>query len=163
MVKIPSKSGKQIKFHNQTIDMFLEKRDSSGKNECFLYTLSKESHPVPEHFHNELDEFFFVIEGEVRFIISGEYFIAKPGDFIPVLRGTLHGFHQYGSRTSKMWVTTSGASGLAEYFQELSYILNTSYTNNEMVHKFSELFGIYDVVIPEFDIKGFKYVFNKRY
>lgn len=63
----------------------------------------------PLHIHAEEDEFFFVIEGLVKFSIEGKIHVCKPGSFIIAPRGSLHTFVNAGSTTLRMLVTVSPA------------------------------------------------------
>ena len=38
----------------------------------------------PNHYHNIMEENFYIIEGEIEFIINGELIKAKEGDFIHI-------------------------------------------------------------------------------
>lgn len=51
---------------------------------------------VPLHVHLDLDEVFYVLEGEFRFGLADETFTARPGDFLFAAKGTPHGFRCVG-------------------------------------------------------------------
>ncbi|MBA3406979.1 MAG: cupin domain-containing protein [Solirubrobacterales bacterium] len=42
--------------------------------------------------HDQDEEFYWVLEGEYRFTIDEEQFIAGPGGFVFIARGTPHGW-----------------------------------------------------------------------
>ena len=48
------------------------------------------SGPVP-HYHDQ-DEQFFVIDGEITYLVNGEELKAGPGSFVLIPRGTVHSF-----------------------------------------------------------------------
>ncbi len=47
---------------------------------------------LPLHYHNECDEFLYVISGEGLFHLSGNESIARPGTFLRFARRQVHGF-----------------------------------------------------------------------
>ena len=145
-----SETNRRIQFHGQLIDVLLEKNETPSNAECFLYELPVGSEPVPVHFHDHEEEFFFVFEGSAKFIVNGESFIAEPGTFIPVHRGTPHGFQQYGETSCKLWVVATGRDSLADYLSAVSEILNGEYSENKSREKFFKLFKEYGITIPNF-------------
>ena len=144
---MPAKIKRKINSPNHLIEVYLDRSDTASKSESFALTLPVGSQQVPEHYHEKLEELFLITEGEVKFIVSGESFIAKAGDFIPVQRGTLHGFGHHGEIDSKMWVTTVGEAGLLDYLKEVSDILNADLSESEKKQKISALFDHYDAKV----------------
>ncbi|WP_431973851.1 cupin domain-containing protein [Micromonospora haikouensis] len=63
------------------------------------------------HAHGAEDEAFYVVSGEFRFINGDRSFIAGPGDFVYIPRGTRHGFKNLGTEEAKLLVfyTPAGA------------------------------------------------------
>jgi mannose-6-phosphate isomerase-like protein (cupin superfamily) len=47
---------------------------------------------VPMHIHTQEDEVWFVLEGEITFIVDGETHTAGPGGFAYIPRGAAHSF-----------------------------------------------------------------------
>jgi len=47
---------------------------------------------LPLHYHNECDEFLYVVSGEGVFHLSGEESAARPGMFLRFARREVHGF-----------------------------------------------------------------------
>ncbi|PIQ42520.1 MAG: hypothetical protein COV52_10350 [Gammaproteobacteria bacterium CG11_big_fil_rev_8_21_14_0_20_46_22] len=142
----------RIEFHGQTIDVLLQKSQTPSQAECFHYTLPKGSEPVPAHIHAEEEEFFFIIDGQACFTINGEKRIAKAGDFIPVHRGTPHGFQQHGDKDCIMWVVASGKNSLADYLKGVAEILNGNDSEALAKERFLALFKRYGVTIPNFEL-----------
>ena len=132
------------------IDVLLEKNETPSAAECFFYELPLESEPVPVHIHNHEEEFFFIFEGQAKFNISGKETIVQEGDFVPVHRGTPHGFQQHGNKSCKMWVVATGRDNLADYLEQVSLILKGNYSEEESRQRFYKLFKKYEITIPGF-------------
>lgn len=67
------------------------------------------------HVHNENDEAFYLLDGELEFLGGDEKFVASAGDFVYVPRGIRHRFLNKSSQDAKMpFLFTPG--GQEEFF-----------------------------------------------
>jgi mannose-6-phosphate isomerase-like protein (cupin superfamily) len=71
---------------------------------------------VPLHFHTREDEFWFVIDGEIRFIMEDEERVGGPGAFVYIPRTIRHTF-QVLSKTAR-WFGIGTPAGLDQWFFE---------------------------------------------
>jgi quercetin dioxygenase-like cupin family protein len=71
----------------------------------------------PPHVHSRADETFYLLEGQVEFILGEETVVAGPGDFVNVPRGTVHRFQNTGSATARIVLTFTPA-GIERWFEE---------------------------------------------
>jgi quercetin dioxygenase-like cupin family protein len=71
----------------------------------------------PPHIHRREDETFYLIEGEIEFLLGDETVTAGPGDFVSVPRGTVHRFRNAGTETARMILTFTPA-GMERFFEE---------------------------------------------
>ena len=69
-------------------------------------TLPPESF-VPRHVHDTQDEFIYLIEGNLEFVIGSEEAKAGPGDLVSLPRAVPHSIHNRSGKTVKciFWVT----------------------------------------------------------
>ena len=69
---------------------------ASGEDTGGRYSLMYEALPqgagAPPHLHTWSDEHFYILEGEVTFLVGDETRRGKPGDFVFVPRHTRHAF-----------------------------------------------------------------------
>lgn len=56
----------------------------------------------PYHVHRREDESFYVIEGEMAFVVDGQWHYAGPGTFVHGPRDIPHGFAVIGTRPARM-------------------------------------------------------------
>jgi quercetin dioxygenase-like cupin family protein len=68
-----------------------ETKDTGGRFSMMLELLPKGSGPGP-HKHTWSDETFYMLDGEITFLVGGEVKTARTGDFIMVPRNTPHAF-----------------------------------------------------------------------
>jgi quercetin dioxygenase-like cupin family protein len=71
----------------------------------------------PPHIHRNEDETFYVIEGEIEFLLGDEVVTGGVGDFVNVPRDTVHRFHNAGTTPARMILTFSPA-GIERFFEE---------------------------------------------
>ena len=71
----------------------------------------------PPHIHTREDETFYVLEGQVEFLLGDEAIVAGAGDFVNVPRGTVHRFLNTGTETARMVLTFTPA-GIDRWFEE---------------------------------------------
>ncbi|GMV25969.1 MAG: hypothetical protein AMXMBFR58_20000 [Phycisphaerae bacterium] len=71
----------------------------------------------PLHSHEREDEYFYVAEGTVKFVIDGRTFVGGPGSFVLAPRGSVHTFVNAGTTPSRMLISVT-PSGLEQPFRE---------------------------------------------
>src|SRR3712207_3600898 len=73
--------------------------------------------PLP-HLHTREDETFYVLEGELEFMVGERTLSASAGSVVYAPRGVLHGFRNVGTGHSRMAVIITPA-GLEKIFEEV--------------------------------------------
>ena len=71
----------------------------------------------PLHIHTREDETFYVLDGEVEFLLGEETVTARRGDFVNIPRGTVHRFINTGTDTARLVLTFTPA-GIEQWFAE---------------------------------------------
>jgi quercetin dioxygenase-like cupin family protein len=79
--------------------------------------LPKESGP-PAHDH-PWDEGYYIVEGEVRFVLGDKVQLVKSGDFVYAPGGTLHAFQGVSERPARVLVFDAPAAA-EQFFRDLS-------------------------------------------
>lgn len=74
------------------------------------------------HFHHGIDEFFYVLEGELVIRIGDEHHTAPRGTFAFVPRETVHGFHNASARFARVLVMHHPA-GFERFFDEMQQLV----------------------------------------
>ncbi len=72
----------------------------------------------PPHMHTREDETFYVLEGELEFLIGERTISATAGSVVYGPRGIVHSFRNVGSTPSRMAVIITPA-GLEKFFEEV--------------------------------------------
>lgn len=97
----------------------------TGKDTNGMFTMMEQNNApgtgIPMHIHENEDEVFKLLEGEIEFIVDGKVTILNDGDAIYLPRLTPHAFKVTGSKNAKAIVTVFPA-GIEEMFSELSQL-----------------------------------------
>lgn len=72
----------------------------------------------PPHVHSREEEGFYILEGEISFMVNGERIVAKAGTFANIPVGTPHSFKNECDRPAKMLISVAPA-GLERMFVEV--------------------------------------------
>jgi quercetin dioxygenase-like cupin family protein len=71
----------------------------------------------PPHIHTREDESFYLLAGQIEFLLGEQTVLAGPGDYVNVPRGTVHCFRNSGTETARMVLTFTPA-GREKWFEE---------------------------------------------
>ena len=72
----------------------------------------------PPHYHLGYTELFYVIEGEMEFIVNGEINIIRPGESVDLPPNTLHTFNNKSSKNCH-WINVHSPKGFLAFFNDL--------------------------------------------
>lgn len=95
---------------------FLVTGEESGGAYFVMEALVPPGGGPPPHIHREEDETFYVLEGEVEFLLGDETVMARRGDFVNIPRGTVHRFRNTGMGTARLVLTFTPA-GIERFFE----------------------------------------------
>ena len=89
-----------------------------------LFTLEVEVAPgdgPPHHWHEEQDEAWYVLEGDIRFRMGDDVHTVEPGTWAYVPRGTAHCFQNVGREAARMLVIFTPA-GMEPFFEAFASV-----------------------------------------
>jgi quercetin dioxygenase-like cupin family protein len=96
---------------------FLVTGDESGGAYFTMEALVPPGGGPPPHIHSREDETYYLLEGEIEFLLGEETIVAGPGDFVSVPRGNVHRFQNTGTDTARLVLTFTPA-GIERWFEE---------------------------------------------
>jgi mannose-6-phosphate isomerase-like protein (cupin superfamily) len=82
----------------------------------------------PLHYHINEDEGFYIIEGNLTFVIDDKEIKLKTGEFINIPKGVKHTWKNTSSKDTKMNVIFSPA-GIEKMFIELDKLISNEQSN----------------------------------
>ena len=83
-------------------------QESGGKFSIVMLEGPADDRPIPAHYHNQEDEFFYVLEGRLRVWVGDRTRVLYPGDsaFLPAT--VPHSFRMEGTYTKFMGLNSPG-------------------------------------------------------
>ena len=107
--------GKMIPVPGHKVWLKLTGEDTEGRFSLLEVELVGDG--PPQHIHKNEDESFYVLEGEVKFLLGEHTSIAKAGSFVSIPRGTRHAFCRVDKKSAKLLATFTPA-GMEKFFED---------------------------------------------
>ena len=120
-------------------------RESGGTMSAYEFVIPPETAGPPLHLHRNWDEAFYVLEGEMTFLIDGRTSTVPAGSFVFIPRGILHTFWNEGTVPAKQ-LTVFTPAGIEEYFEEVTRVLEGGGENT--LEAATALMEKHDMVVP---------------
>lgn len=126
--------GEHVKLAGQPSDCKVSARDTNGTMAVFEITFG-----WPYHLHHDQDEWLYVIDGEVDFVIGKKRFRAAAGQSVFIPRKTPHGFSPV--ETARMIDVFQPAGPIEDFFRAVSALkdlptreeaINRTYTDQQI-------------------------------
>jgi quercetin dioxygenase-like cupin family protein len=112
---VPAGNGTRLRAFGDEIQIHLGAAQTGGKVTLFTDTTPPGGGPPP-HYHLNEDEWFYVLEGRVSFLVQGKWQEpVGPGAVAFAPRGVVHSFKNAGDTPLRQLITTS-PSGFETFF-----------------------------------------------
>ena len=112
-----------IRIGPLTLRYFNDGRATPGGLDCFEFTVPPQTRGSSLHYHRDVDELVYGVEGRVTFIVDGEDRVIGPRGFTRIPRGAVHGFsNRHDELAVVLSVLSPGTIGAA-YFREMAALL----------------------------------------
>jgi quercetin dioxygenase-like cupin family protein len=102
-----------------SMKVLVERQATKGGVAFFEATIAPRSFGAPPHVHHGEDEYFYVLEGEVRILNDGQTLAAPKGTFAAMTRGHLHAFWNASDMPARMLVGISPGD-FGSFFDEVA-------------------------------------------
>jgi len=113
-----------ISFGSLEINFLFDGDDTNGSLVQFELVVPPGVKVPAPHFHVEVDETLYILEGTLTQLIGTETLELQPGDHCFIKRGTIHGFNNLHEATARALCTLSPASIGPAYFREIAEVIN---------------------------------------
>ena len=94
--------------------------DTKGKFGLYRWNMAPGTPGAAPHFHKTMAESFFIISGTVGLFDGEKWTDGKPGDYVYVPEGGLHGFRNQSSEPASMLILFAPGGPREGYFQGLA-------------------------------------------
>jgi mannose-6-phosphate isomerase-like protein (cupin superfamily) len=112
--------GQPVHVIGEDVTIKISSRDTGGAFAVFEGRTKPLGGP-PLHLHRDQDEWWYIVEGEYRFVVDGQEIYAGAGATVFAPRGSRHTFQNVGTAPGRT-VTTVIPGGLDLFFEELEAI-----------------------------------------
>ena len=117
------RNDKSFTFLGARFDLKVSGKDCNGS--MSIYDTFRAEKVGPQlHSHTDLDEWFFVMEGEFKFKVGEEIMRLKAGDSLLGPRNIPHAFIKTSDGPARLMIIHSPAGTMEEYFQKVSLMKN---------------------------------------
>lgn len=128
------------------VTLKVEGLDSGHRAAVYEFTVPPATAGPPLHLHRTWDETFYVLEGEMTFLIDGTNHVAPAGTCVFVPRGILHTFWNATDSPARQ-LTFFAPSGIENYFDALTMVMHSD--NPAVVAEAAALMETFDMVVPD--------------
>ena len=128
------RNDKSFIFLGARFDLKVSGKDCSGSMSVYD-TFRNEKVGPPLHSHNDLDEWFYVMEGEFKFKVGDELMKLKQGDSLLGPRGVPHTFIKTNDGPARLMVLHTPAGTMEEYFEEVRALKNPTPADRKALMK----------------------------
>ena len=99
---------------------------TNGRFGLFRWNMSPTPGGATPHFHRSFSESFFVLSGTVRLYDGDSWRDGRPGDFVHVPAGGIHGFRNESGEPASMLILFAPGAPREEYFEGLRHLAELS-------------------------------------
>jgi quercetin dioxygenase-like cupin family protein len=131
---------------------FLVTGEESGGAYFAMEALVPPGGGPPPHIHTREDETFYLLEGQLEFLLGEELRIAGPGDFVNVPRGTVHRFLNTGTETARVVLTFTPA-GIDRWFRETLDEAPNEVNADDVPDNIAEVAARYEATAADYGIE----------
>lgn len=120
---LPPGGGKQSEFSTGEAIVKALGADTHGHLDLIEYIMPPAGFSPQLHIHHNMEEMFYVVEGEVEITVGEQTVQAQPSAFVLVPRGTPHRFENKGTETAKVLVLSTPATSRDQFYEALAELV----------------------------------------
>ena len=115
-----------------TADYLATGESTNGQFGLYRWNMSAARSGPDPHFHRSISESFFVISGAIKLFDGRDWIDARPGDFLFVPEGGIHGFRNESGEDASMLILFAPGAPREDYFETLARVsMGESMTDDE--------------------------------
>ncbi|MFN8352834.1 MAG: cupin domain-containing protein [Spirosomataceae bacterium] len=123
-----------------------QKNQTNGLWSCLEYQGPPQFQGPPPHYHQQMEEMFYVLEGNLTFVLDGQIHVAQAGSFVSIPPLHVHTFSNPNNAPARflLWFSPGGFEG---YFQEMAELIKKEGFPPKDPSKFMQLMTKYDTFV----------------
>jgi uncharacterized RmlC-like cupin family protein len=116
---------------------------TEGRFGLYRWHLNANSPGAPSaHFHRTFSESFYILDGTVHLYDGATWNAARPGDFLYVPEGGVHGFRNISDAAASMLIMFAPGAPREDYFRALADVITNGKTLSD--DEWTELYARHD-------------------
>jgi mannose-6-phosphate isomerase-like protein (cupin superfamily) len=113
----------EVRYKNGGTAEYLATGESTnGQFGLYRWNMSPAVSGPDPHFHRSISESFFVISGAIQLYDGKTWVDARPGDFLFVPEGGIHGFRNESGEDASMLILSAPGAPREDYFETLARV-----------------------------------------
>lgn len=112
--------GKLLSARGSAMFFKATRESTNGAFSFMERTLPPDGRKPPPHIHTDCEEAFYVLDGEIEFLLGADTVVGRPGSFVHVPGGVSHTFGNAATTESRLLIIHSPA--MDAYFEELQQL-----------------------------------------
>jgi mannose-6-phosphate isomerase-like protein (cupin superfamily) len=121
----PTDSPHDLVNRSGSADYLATGESTRGDFGLYRWNMGPDASGPGPHFHKTLSESFFVISGTIKLFDGARWIDGRPGDFLYVPEGGLHGFRNESGEPASMLILFAPGAPRERYFEGLAEIGRT--------------------------------------
>jgi mannose-6-phosphate isomerase-like protein (cupin superfamily) len=135
--------GRTLHAFGHAIVVLLDGKQTGEKFTAFINISPPGGGPGP-HYHEREDEWFYIVEGQVSFLINGAWVDMFPGDCVYSPRGSVHAFKNKTDQPIRVFMNIAPA-GFERFFAEVAEEWSQPERDASRIAAISDKYGIHAV------------------
>jgi mannose-6-phosphate isomerase-like protein (cupin superfamily) len=140
---VRANEGRTLHAFGHAVVILLDGKQTDGKFTAFLNISPPGGGPGP-HYHEREDEWFYIVEGRVSFLINGTWTDMFPGDCVYSPRGSVHAFKNNTDQPIRVFMNIA-PSGFERFFVEVAEEWAKPEPDMSRITTISDKYGIHSV------------------
>jgi mannose-6-phosphate isomerase-like protein (cupin superfamily) len=121
----PADAPHELVSKSGSCDYLVTGDSAHGDYGLYRWNMGPEPSGPGAHFHRSLSESFFVLSGTVRLFDGERWVDGRPGDFLYVPEGGVHGFRNESGEPASMLILFAPGAPRERYFEGLAHLGHT--------------------------------------
>lgn len=105
-----------------TVHYLATRASTNGQFGLYRWTMSAAKSGPEPHFHRTISESFYVLSGTIRLYDGRAWIDGRPGDFLFVPEGGIHGFRNESGEPASMLILFAPGADREDYFETLARV-----------------------------------------
>ena len=119
----PAGTEPEVRYKNGGTAEYLATGESTNRQfGLYRWNMSSMRSGPDPHFHRTISESFFVISGTIKLFDGREWMDGRPGDFLFVPEGGIHGFRNESGEDASMLILFAPGAPREDYFESLARV-----------------------------------------